>query len=358
MIIFVAIIGVLCLYKIQLPIAKLQGYKNGFFEDYMSLEKTTSIKGIFILIVFIQHAMSYLVVDNNIFDKVGYILINDIISQSMVSCFLLFSGYGVMMSIDKKGYQYIKNIPRKRVLKILIHFDIAILLFYVVGLALGKNIDPIQLIVSLTGWESIGNSNWYIFDILILYLLTFISFIVFKNKKIVGLIVNVMLCGILLLVLREFKDLWWYDTILCYPAGMIFYYLKPYLDNILMKNKALYWIAMVVLFIVLVISFKFKSYFLALVIKNVVFAITVVFITMKFSINNKILYFLGKHLFSIYILQRIPMILLSQLGLNSNNYLFVLLSFVVTLIISLIFDYLMNKFDSLIFKDKSVKISN
>ena len=50
-----------CIYN-----SKFSGINN-YFEDYLSLEKTTSIKGIFILLVFFSHFGSY-VEFNSIFD--------------------------------------------------------------------------------------------------------------------------------------------------------------------------------------------------------------------------------------------------------------------------------------------------
>ena len=354
MIIFVLLIGFLCLYKIKLPLSNVEGCNNGLFYDYMQLKKTTSIKGVFILVVFIQHTMSYLDMNTNIFDKLCYVLINDIISQSMVSMFLLYSGYGIMLSIDKKGSDYLKSIPKNRVLKVLIHYDIAVLLFYIVQLILKNEISLIKLLQALVAWNSVGNSNWYIFDILVLYLLTYISFSVFKDKKKIGLIINMVLCAVLLMVLYNLKEAWWYDTIMCYPIGMILYYLKPYIDNILNKNKLTYWMFLAVSIIILLVSFLLRTQLMFLLIKNVIFAVVVVLITMKCCINNKVLYFFGNHLISIYILQRIPMLIFVDLGIK-NNYLFTILSFAATIIISIAFDYIIEKYDSVLFNKKKIK---
>lgn len=355
MIIFVLIIGLLCLYNLKLPLKKnaVICYENGIFNDYMSLEKTTSIKGIFILIVFVNHAVSYLTLNDTILDKSYNMLIGNFVGQSMVSLFLFYSGYGVILSIDKKGRDYIKSIPTKRFLKVLLHFDIAVLLFLVLSVALGKEITFVKVLLSFVGWDSLGNSNWYIFDILTLYLITYISFIIARNNKFVGLVINFVLCAVFVIAMHEVKDLWWYDTIMCYPVGMLFYVIKPYFDEIIKKNKVYYWVSLIALVGALGVCIMLSSNMFVLFVKHIVFAMVVVVATMKFSINNKILNFLGTHLFSIYILERIPMNILSEFGLT-NKYLFVALSFVATIPICIAFDFAMKRLDAVLFSKKSL----
>ena len=79
----------------------------------------------------------------------------------------------------------------------------------------------------------------------------------------------------------------------------------------------------------------------------------VILFTMRIKINNPFLNVCGDYLFEIYILQRIPMILLSYYGLaKSSLYVYLLLIFVITLILS----YYINKFMSLL-KKKIYKLN-
>lgn len=352
MIIFVAVIALICLYNLKLPLKKNStvGYEKGIFNDYMSLEKTTSIKGIFILIVFISHSLSYLTMSSSILDTSGKLIVSQLLGQAMVAPFLFYSGYGVMLSIDKKGKDYIRSIPTKRFLKVLVHFDIAVLLFLILALFTSKELNVAKVLLSFTGWDSVGNSNWYIFDILVLYLITYISFLLGSKNKFVGLAINIVLCGVLVIVLRHTKQVHWYDTIMCYPVGMLFYMVKPKFNEIIKKHNVIYWLLFVVCVGALGVSVKLGGTMMSMI-KNVVFALFVVLITMKFSINNTILNFCGKHLFSIYILQRIPMNILSYLGFD-NKYLFVIISIVATIPLAIAFDFAMAKLDLLMFKSK------
>lgn len=76
---------------------------------------------------------------------------------------------------------------------------------------------------------------------------------------------------------------------------------------------------------------------------------------MKFKIENKIIEFFSKHIFSIYILQRVPMIILDRYDLSSHHYLFVILSLIFTSAIAVLFDKLTAKTDELIYSKRKAK---
>lgn len=158
--------------------------KSGFVDNYLSIDTTNTIKGIFILLVFIKHATPYVInagwAPGGFWGELFYFVDNNV-GQWIVAMFLFYSGYGVMESIKRKGTDYVRSIPRKRFLSVLVNFDIAVLFFIAVNICLGKHPSVEQCLLSFTGWESVGNSNWYIFIIMLLYLITFISF--YNNGK-------------------------------------------------------------------------------------------------------------------------------------------------------------------------------
>ena len=79
-----------------------------YFSDYMNLENTNSIKGIFVWLIIFCHKSGY-----GIKMKYLYIKILGYFGQKVVSMFLFYSGFGIYESIKKKGKIYIKTIPRK-----------------------------------------------------------------------------------------------------------------------------------------------------------------------------------------------------------------------------------------------------
>lgn len=148
-------------------------------EAYLSKDSTNAIKGIFIMTVFLRHANQYVNESgydySQIWDKL-FVVINGLSGQLIVVMFLFFSGYSVMLSVKKKGNAYINSIPKHRALNTLLNFDVAVLFFLVLALIIGRPLSWSQVLLSFLAWESIGNSTWYIFIIIVCYLSTWLSF--------------------------------------------------------------------------------------------------------------------------------------------------------------------------------------
>lgn len=279
-----------------------------------------------------------------------YYKINDhILGQSVVVVFLFYSGYGIMLSICQKGSDYVRSMPTKRVLKVLLHFDIAIMLFLILQTVLGEKFSVLQILLSFIGWDNLGNSNWYIFSILVLYLITYLSFMIFKKNKYNALILTFVLTAVMIIILYKFKEIWWYDTVIIYPIGMLYYIVHNKIEEVFDKRPILYWLSLIVLCALFVLTLLKTSNFIVLEFKHILFTFIVLLATMKIQIHNKILYFCGSHLFAIFILQRLPMIILSHTGLVKYPALFVIISIAVTLLICIPFDYFMKKLDKLFF---------
>ena len=134
----------------------------------LSICQTQTIKGIFVITIFFSHFCSYVV-----FDKWFDIPLRDYcrwFGQLMVAPFLFYSGYGIFESVKLKGLDYVRFFPKKRILKTLLHFDLAVVLFLVLDVYIQKKVSVSNFMFALIGWESIGNSNWFVFAILCLYI--------------------------------------------------------------------------------------------------------------------------------------------------------------------------------------------
>lgn len=302
MIIFLLLVVILCLYKIKIS-------KNGYFDDFLEREQTNSIKGLFILFVFLRHSLQYVAKSGYAFDSFGdyfVSIVNSIAGQFIVVMFLFYSGYGVMEAIKNKGSCYITKMPRNRILPTLLNFDIAVLCFAIVDFLLDVPITSTQFLLSLTGWNSIGNSNWYIFVILVCYVITYL----FINEKriLLGITMFFVIAAILLL---SGKPEWWYNTILAYPAGIFFSKNK---EKIIGLWKLRYWsiLSALTLFFCVLYPFRLDCISLKYNLLSILFAFIVIQLTMKIKISNNILCWLGINLFPLYIYQRIPMIILCK----------------------------------------------
>lgn len=327
-----------------------------YFNDCCSVSKSNALKGVFVLMVFVSHFRGYITLtesDQVAVDVVVYL------GQLMVAPFLFYSGYGVMESIRRKGLTYVRKLPVHRALKTLLHFDIAVLLFLLMNFILGREVALGKFLLSLVCWTSLGNSNWYIFAMVALYLITAFSFIVVRKNHYISAIVTTVLSIALIIVLMPYRPAYCYNTVLCYCLGVWYSLLREQIEKLVMRSDLLYFAALAFVFVVYrwishrigVSSWVYQLY-------AMLFVILVALCSMKVSLDNGFLQFLGKHTFSIYILQRLPMWYLSQKGYyKGDTVAMFIISFLLTCVISLVFDWSMAKLDGFLFRNRRKTIN-
>lgn len=337
----------LCLYKIKF---------SAFREDYMGPEQTTAVKGIFAVFILMSHMSSNLQFDARVDTLTRGIIA--MIGQLMVTMFFFYSGYGILEGYRKKA-NYAHGFLKNRFLKVLLHFDLALVLFALMGLILGNRYTATDYLFCWFGWTGIGNSNWFIFDTLVFYLIVYAAMGIchkFSKNQTLFCLIATVLCAVFWFILYRVKgpESWWYNTIFCFPMGLWY---SAYQERInkLCRKPVLWGIGLVltaVVFYVLYSSGNEVLYTLC----SALFCVVLAMITMRVRICNPVLTWLGVNSFSIYILQRLPMMLFSKLGLQSHPYLYVLLVVAVTLPISAAFTWLLRKVDRVCFPSKKASV--
>ncbi|MBR4803973.1 MAG: acyltransferase family protein [Bacteroidales bacterium] len=341
---------VLYLFAIVLLFVGIGCKRNGFYNDFLDKEQANAIKGFFILTVVIGHVLKLLIelgydVDARAMDSAAEWIHKDL-KQLIVVMFLFYSGYGVMESIKSKGKEYLRSYPRKRLLTTLLNLDVAVVIFVVVSLMVGIAVTPKQFLLALVGWKTVGFSNWYIFVILCCYAITYISFMAFGKKRNIAAIIVVLLTIVLAVALwiKKADQHWWYDTVMCYPAGLLY---SLYKEKLVAFCHKYYWLllcGLLALFVFLHLQ-KFIPPVRDIVfnLKSIVFALLIVQLTMKVKIGNKLLYWLGFLLFPIYIYHWLPLVAFSKIIGNTwifdYTYLFVLLCLATTFVIVYFYKY-------------------
>ncbi len=321
-------------------LASIRPVLEGCNEQYIDREHTQSINGIFILLVFLSHFSSYIDTSGELHRH--YNMIQKSLGQMVVTTFLFYSGYGVAVSLAEKS-GYTKNILKKRIPHVWLQFDIAVFLYALVRLGMGQTVTIKNLLLSLLAWNSLGNSNWYIFAIIFLYLFSYIAFTIYpppdeEKNRYRGILLLSILCTLFCEVLRPFRPTYCYNTVFCYVLGALFALEKESIDSFL-RPKYRYWIALAIVAIAFRIAhiFWYDSTVLYQF-TACLFVLLIVLITMKVRIKSKLLCYCGKHLFSLYILQRIPMIVLQNAGLRDNLGLYAGISLTATFALSWCFD--------------------
>lgn len=312
-----------------------------FFFDYSDQKNTILLQGILVILVFFRHLSEYLN-NTSVFDH-AFLLSEKLIGQMMVGGFLFLSGFGIMQSFQRKPH-YLETFWR-RFLRVLIPFDIAVVIYLIIGMIMGNSYSVNHILLSFVGFHSVGNSCWYIFATLVAYALFYLSFRSIKNID--GAIVCFLVTSIIYcLLIGRIKEDYWYSTFLCFAVGITYSRFKSCIDTHIMTTRR-YMLTFFALLILTAIFnvLRYKSVFYY-IIGAIVFCLSMMTLSMKLLPydNNKVLSFLGRHTFSIYILQRIPMNLMKHyLPGGYNNFVFSIISFAVTLILAVIFDFVMDK---------------
>ncbi len=316
--------------------------EQGFYEDYISIEQTSAVNGILTLFIFLSHSTGYLDLENTVPINDMYFVVRYYMMQLVVVTFLFYSGYGIMLSIMKKGNSYVRKFPRDRFLKVLIMMDIVVAIFFVVGLMLGSEFTVKQVLLSLIGLQDLGNSNWYIFVILVMYVLTYFAFMIFRKRNLLGIFAVFVLVAayVWIAMTCELPSRFW-NTAIMYPTGMLYAYLKEPIEKFVMKNNITYSVMFAISFFIFQFGYFTRDHgveqygifcggFMALVL----------LFTMKVKVVNPFLVWMGTNLFPIYMLQRLPMRIFALTMpdvVSAHPYLFIVSSFVITMALANIF---------------------
>lgn len=343
--IFVLLLLLIALYKSKVSL-------NGdFYSDYLSVEQTRSVNGIFIMLILFSHTFAR-VSPQSIFDS-WYTPFRVFLGQFVVVPILFYSGYGIMESLKNKS-SYLKSFPKKRFLKLLVRFAIITVIYIIIHLCLGTDYSLKHILLSFIGITSIGNGGWYMFSTFVFYLSIILCFNLFRKNKFIPTVAVAFCLVVLMLVEIVLRfPTYYYNTTIFFAVGMFYSLFKKYFDKIIMKNNFV-WAVFLVLSI---LGFIFVKGFVDI---SVLFypiwcgfgMLMILCLTMKIKLQNKILIWLGKTIFFIFTLQGIPQILFTKF-LN-NNYFIYILTTAITLLLAYVADYLFLKSEN-VFNNKSIR---
>lgn len=359
-------IVLLILFIIILLDMKCQA-SNSFDKEYLSPKKCAYIKGLFTILILLSHYTFY-IYPNGEYDGF-YNIFREHMGQGIVAMFLFYSGYGIMFSIAKKGSEYIKSIVVKRFPQTFLSFELAVLLYFILQTVLGKRYSLMEFLYGFSGWSRFGNSNWYIFVTLILYLMTafaFLPFCIKKNKAMLRggmLFFTLMTMAFMLWLKKAGKPSEWYNSMLCFPAGMWYYLLKDKIEKVLFRSFTTYLTVALCATVLYAYTYQNRGPYSPCELKNyslwmLTFTGCVLLFSMKISLESPLLKWFGDHVFSIYMLQRLPMIILYESGLMKEYYYEGLIfTIIATALLAICFDKARDKVFSYIWLSRTAKES-
>ena len=314
--------------------------------NYLSKANILPIKGLSVILVFFSHYQSYVNLNSGFLDQ-SFMWINMWIGQLCVVMFFFYSGYGIWTSFSKNE-NYIRTFMRHRFLPVWLSFAICVFLFLIENALIGKQYGLTEILLSFTGWTSIGNSNWYMFVTFVLYISFYMCFKFVQhgddNQLTKHLIIYTMVSFILVVILYFTKDAWWYNTLLCFPAGMWYALAKNKIDDFALRNKSNYFLMLITSLLLLgAIYLLYRWHGVFFIVFSIQFCFVVCVCTMKLHFRSAPLAFLGKHVFSIYILQRLVFNFGQYCGLNEKPRIYFVVCMIVTIVLAVVFDYIFDK---------------
>lgn len=306
--------------------------------DYLDRETTTAIKGFFAVFVFVRHFLEYTPgISSTAFQSIG-LLINRGAGQLIVAMYLFYSGYGIWEAARYRGERYIKSIPVQKAAKTLLRFDVAVTAYLITQLLQRPGKLTFQrVLLSFLGLESLGNSCWYIFCILMMYLIAWIALSCFgaDHRGVIAVWCISALYIVIMMMTRHHHI--WYDTAWCFALGCSWSHWKEHLHRRLNTHSRMPMLLSAMLFILFYGMCYVKPIYknLCYPIASVCFCLVFVQLTRYIRLQSKVLYWFGMHLFPIYIYQRLPMIWLRSVkGIKSRPYLYFALCLLATLLIA------------------------
>ena len=224
-------------------------------QDPLAPAVTTSLNGIFVLLVMLTHFYQYAGKFLSGPLHASYGSARHWMGQTVVATFLFFSGYGMMEQIQKKGQKYARSIFKNRLLKVLFHFDLALLLFWIMGLFMGKTETPLSLLTSFIGWSklSVGNSTWFMFATFCLYIVVFAAFYRYDSqnpKRSLWNMTALVFVYILLIAFSPNGSSRFYNTVFCFVVGMWFSHYKEHFYAFWQKNNKNYYLSLALCFVI------------------------------------------------------------------------------------------------------------
>lgn len=341
--------------------AKFSGFTDKFNDNCLEASSFKQIRGIAVLLIILHHisqrdAFQYSTKELFFFNNIGYLL---------VTIFFFSSGYGLTTSAKSKP-NYINTFIKKRLPKILIPFFVTNIIFAIYYLIIHAMPLP-QIIIGIFGIVNINSNGWYPIVILIMYLVYYFATKYLKkdSSRIIAYILTTIILICIFCVnghfawwagkpgwwlsqngfakaswwMRQgvlwFSGEWWVNSTISFAVGAIF---ASYKEQIFNWFKKYYWLKLLILIVLFVVSFKtfnsindkvggywtefssskpqIQTKFMLSALQlpvSLFFAICIPVIMMKIKINNPITNFLSKISYETY--------LIGVIALDSFNFL-------------------------------------
>lgn len=164
---------------------------------------------------------------------------------------------------------------------------------------------------------------------------------------------TVLTCGLAFALIKVGKPAWYYNTLILFPLGMWYAYLKKYIDKFVMKNNYIYMLCITVAVAAFVVGHKYRSAGLGILgVGERVHAYRCARIDEDKNRQSRT-FDARQACFQRLYSPAHPDDDIQRLGLVNNNLNYFILCFAATLLMAIVFDALMKKLDAKVFTPKA-----
>lgn len=273
-----------------------------YTEKPLSQSRTLALRGICAFEIMLGHIG---IVTDSIFlyanRKAGILI---------VGVFFLLSGYGLMYSLQTKE-NYMHGFFKKRVWKLL---QPALIIYWVYMImdviSSTDSISGSTILKYITFYNFPTTLNWYVTEILVLYILFFVLYRILKIKYANLLLLTACTIFAIFANVVELANPW-YGSTFCFPLGILYaqyeerilnFIKRHYISTIL--SSSLLTVLGIVIFFFLA-DFSFVSNVIGRSIASIFFCILVVALLLKWTIGNRITVFLGNISYELFLVHEL-----------------------------------------------------
>lgn len=330
------------LFFILISIEKTDNGKTKTF----SIRDSLNLKGIFCILIILGHLAAW-TAPEKIFSNSIYF------GYYSVGIFLFISGYGLSQ----------KDLSFKGLLNKLVHLIIPFVLvnfvYYILFAFIGKPVSINEVLMSLINFHPLAYFSWYVVEIVIFYILYYLTVKIFKKQK----TALIMLAAIFFYNLITYKlglaNSWWLSNY-CFVLGIFMSKENNFISgNFLRKYKLSNAGGIILLLLsldyVFVMQRSMETYSSIIIVQLSItlFALLIYFFLRKNELKSKVFEFIGDNSYEIYLFQGIPLLLLrSKIIYIQGNFKYTTLCIILSIILGFIF----SKIDGFIYK--KIKFKN
>ena len=278
----IAVSAAIVIFVVFMLVWRTRIAANGrFFDNYFSVDQTSSIKGMCAVFILLSHVCMYLA------DTFPSLFLFKYVGAIMVAGFFFASGYGLQYGVMNKE-NYLKGFFSKKMLSLAVPYYI-INFFYIVT----NHMDIKTILASLFGYYL-----WFMMAIAIFYTGFFLCNKLFGKKWACVAMTVFVLCYIVVMNRLHF-GFWWYNSCLAFAAGIWICQMKDSFTAFFKKHWGIKTLILTAVFAASYIYYCRHNHdetLLTLVISLInttTFAGMLSVLSMKIQIKNPILYFCG-----------------------------------------------------------------